>query len=358
MPSSNEKLHDELLEQSVANDRTAEGVALITLALLLALEKKLIAEFISLELTIYQRYRLKKFLEKADRSIKKTYVEIKSTIEKNLLEIAVIEKTAVKNAINTAMDLDISSVSVDKKGVKSLVDDTLIAGLPLGKWLQEEVESTRMAISGAVRHGMAVGESAGQITKRITLTSAARKRNAKTLALTSTAVVTQSARIAAYEEDSDLIGFFYWLSVLDSRTTPQCMALSGLRWTLDKKPIGHKKPWGPPPIHMRCRSTIIPVLKSWDDLPNAKKQSIDAKTRRLIEKDHDFRGMDGQAPATVDYETWLKSKSEIFQKTTLGKSRYEMWKTGDIIIKDLIDNSQRPLTVAQLRDLVDKRNSR
>jgi len=48
---------------------------------------------------------------------------------------------------------------------------------------------------------------------------------------------------------------YRWLSVIDRRTTPRCRALQGQVWIEGEVPAR-------PPIHQRCRSVLVPVLRS------------------------------------------------------------------------------------------------
>jgi hypothetical protein len=99
------------------------------------------------------------------------------------------------------------------------------------------------------------------------------------------------------------------------------MAVAGLAWTLDDyTPVGHDKKWpGPPPLHWRCRCTLIPIVQS-------------------------------AAPATdLRFAQWLQTKSEAEQEAILGPARFALWKQGKLKLDAFTDQDHRPLRLDQLR---------
>lgn len=61
--------------------------------------------------------------------------------------------------------------------------------------------------------------------------------------------------------------------------------------------------------------------------------------------------MDGQVPASLNFETWLKGKSKAFQDEKLGPGRADLWRRGVITLSDLLDQWGNPLSLAQLKSL-------
>ena len=60
--------------------------------------------------------------------------------------------------------------------------------------------------------------------------------------------------------------------------------------------------------------------------------------------------MDGQVAEDLTYEQWLRKKPKAFQIEKLGPTKYELWKEDKISFTDLIDQTGRPLTVAELKE--------
>src|SRR5258705_2057428 len=71
-----------------------------------------------------------------------------------------------------------------------------------------------------------------------------------------------------FRENAATIKGVKWKSIIDDRTTPECVALNGKRWTYpDLKPIGHELEFPDfPPIKYNCRSSVMPGLKTWPQI--------------------------------------------------------------------------------------------
>lgn len=122
-----------------------------------------------------------------------------------------------------------------------------------------------------------------------------------------------------------------------------------------------------------CRSTQIPVTKSWRELagPKAKFKQPDGKTKtaeqllqakvkavgmtpeRAAQVKAEVRAsMDGQVAGKLTFEGWLRGKLDAFQDRVLGPTRAKLWREGKITVPEMTDAANRPLTIAQLEALV------
>ena len=63
------------------------------------------------------------------------------------------------------------------------------------------------------------------------------------------------------------------------------------------------------------------------------------------------QSMDGEVPADMSFDDWLKGKSKTFQDQLLGKGKADLWRNGAITLTDLVDQTGRPLSLAALRKL-------
>lgn len=95
-----------------------------------------------------------------------------------------------------------------------------------------------------------------------------------------------------------------------------------------------------------CRTTLIPIVKSIDEILGTK--GVDKKLAKGISKSTQA-SMDGQVAGTLNYEDWLKTKPEAFQKEVLGQGKFDLWKAGKIGLRDLIDQRGRPVSLKELR---------
>ena len=100
-------------------------------------------------------------------------------------------------------------------------------------------------------------------------------------------------------------------------------------------------PYQRPPLHPNCRSTLRLVTKSWREL-GLDANDIPESTRA---------SMDGQVKDNLNYENWLKSKTTEQQDEVLGKGKAELWRKGIITFRDMLDQSGRPLTLKELKEI-------
>lgn len=96
-----------------------------------------------------------------------------------------------------------------------------------------------------------------------------------------------------------------------------------------------------------CRSTSVPVLKTWRDL-GIDMDEVPETTRASA---------DGQVPAALSFEDWLKKQPTARQDTVLGQGKAELWRSGKISFRDLLDQGGRPLTTEELRAKAKRRGS-
>jgi SPP1 gp7 family putative phage head morphogenesis protein len=123
-------------------------------------------------------------------------------------------------------------------------------------------------------------------------------------------------------------------------------------------------------ISHNCRSTQIAVLRSWEELSGKKLPTIgdEALEKRMGEllkgqgwsdekiskaKARTRASMDGQVADSVDFEGWLRLQPDSRVEAILGPGRKALWETGQVTVAQMTDQTNRPLTLAQLEQLVE-----
>ena len=92
----------------------------------------------------------------------------------------------------------------------------------------------------------------------------------------------------------------------------------------------------------------MPITYSGNSLKRVKGK---AKLKREL-KDltgGEIKEINGAPAKNVTFESFLNKRSVAQQKEILGPGKYKLWKDGDINMRDLIDQTGRPLTLEQLR---------
>lgn len=109
-----------------------------------------------------------------------------------------------------------------------------------------------------------------------------------------------------------------------------CRARDGKVYPLDSGPR--------PPAHPNCRSSTVPVLKSWKEMGINLKEAPEG-TRS---------SMNGQVPADLTYQEWLKNQSADFQDDVLGVTKGKLFRNGGLSLDRFVDRAGKELTLDQL----------
>lgn len=294
----------------------------------------------------------KEFTEYQGKRLDKAIAELKAIVtvnEPNLSDLTTSEATFFRDTmVSVGIDVVLPPVSA----IETIAQNSLIQGATIGNWFSRLTESVRFDIERTIKNGVSLGQTNAQIAKEILGVGdkggqpiAKARRDAMAITRTAVQTVAKDARLASLEANANIIKAVQWVSTLDSRTSEICMARSGKTWSYpDFKPIGHKIPWnGGPPAHWNCRSSFIPITKSFEELTGGKiKDKVEPATRA---------SMDGYVAADLTFDQFLKNKPPEFADKMLGNGRAELWRSGKITLNQLLDQRGNPLTLAQLKRL-------
>jgi len=246
--------------------------------------------------------------------------------------------------------LGIDLSTLDPAQTRAAVAETLVEGTAPSRWWRRQSQSFRRGVMDKVREGMQRGFTNSQIARDLRDTVYPRARNqANALAATSIDAVSNKARVNTFRKNDDVIKGYQQVSTLDSRTSDVCISYSGMAWTLDGEPIDGALPFnGGPPRHFNCRSTLVPVLKSFEEL-GFDEPDFPPMTRASI---------DGQVPGDITFDKFLRGKSKAFQDETLGPARAQLWRDDRITLRELVDMRGNPLTVNELMEKAAKKTAK
>lgn len=352
--TSNEALRDLYMERAIDLLRLEHGTRDKVLVFLAELEKELVAAIAKIDPTgidnvARQRARLQKLLKEVQDTIRGTYRDVSTLMAREIREIVDIEATWTGNAINAATHATFSDAGLTRAALTNLVSDILIDKAPTKEWWSRQAGGVRDRFADEMRAGVAMGESNADLVARVRGKAGKpgfmdiTRRSAESLVRSSVQTAANVGREAMYAENDDLITALAWSATLDTRTSVFCITRDGHQYSNDDehKPKDGGPPWdlGPGRLHRNCRSTSIPILKSFRDL-GIDVDDVPQTTRA---------SMDGQVPAAQNFEAWLKKQSETRQDAVLGVGKADLWRAGKIKFRDLLDQSGRPLTTEELR---------
>jgi hypothetical protein len=219
------------------------------------------------------------------------------------------------------------------------------------KGFLDDIEADRAKIiRRTVADGFVQNKTTDQIVREIRGTRAAGyadglmeapRRHVATVVRTALSHYAAFSQQKVYDANADLIKGYVWVATLDSRTSLECAARDGLEYDTNFKPIGHTLPWGAGPglLHFNCRSRRSAVIKSWRDL------GVDIEEFTPPAR----ASMDGQVPDKVDYQSWLKDQSAARQDEVLGPTRAELFRKGELSLRDMLGAKGQELTLEELK---------
>ena len=198
-----------------------------------------------------------------------------------------------------------------------MVRDAVSMGFFEGKTTQEIVQSIIGTKSQNYKNGI------------LNVTRTSGERMVRT-ALSHTSAV---AKNKVFEDNSDIIPYYEWLSTLDGRTSAICRGLDGKVYKVGKGRL--------PPAHPNCRSTTSPLFA----------EDVRIKGGKLVKNKLGGKraSQDGPVSADLNYNDWLAKQSKAFQVDVLGKSRAELFRKGDIRMDQFVNNRGQALTLDQLK---------
>jgi len=162
---------------------------------------------------------------------------------------------------------------------------------------------------------------AREVSRLVTTRS---RQQAEAVIRTATNHIGATARDEVYRANADILEGERFMATLDSHTTITC---AGLDRTLH--PLGQ----GPrPPLHYRCRSIRVPVVKEEYRLGGLGERA----------------SMDGPVDNQLTYGGFLRQQSKEFQDDVLGPRRAALFRSGKVKINQFTDDAGRVLTLDQL----------
>ena len=325
-------------------------------------------------LTDFQQQRLAAQNDFLSQTFYSQFTTAENSLKEELVDFSALQAQQAINEINTAVRIPLLSVTSSPKFFATLVDKTLIEGLPLftqpnkndiPSYWTKLGEDTQRQVAQEIRKGLLLGETPRELRSRIigkkdkqgnfqggVLNTT--RRNAEAITRTAVHEVTNEARSRMYEENLDVIEGVQSIATLDGRTTLLCRSYDGLKWVLpDYKPKGHDKRYIRPPRHFRCRSVLVPVIAGIEEI-DKKVEEMGLKLEPTIRASNSGPVAASKLNDTGrDMEKWFKNQSVEAQNKMLGVGKAEIWRQGKASLYQMVNQDGEVLTLAQIRQQIE-----
>lgn len=293
----------------------------------------------------------------------------------DLQALAKEEPTLLRGILQTVVPVTLAMVLPPAELLRALVTAEPFKGQTLSKWADTIAAADLRRIEDQIRMGMIAGEGSAEIARRVVGSARLRgtdgvtqitRREAESISRTAVNHISNAARAAFINLNSDLFSEEQFVATLDSRTTPVCRSYDGQRFKVGKGPI--------PPLHFNCRSLRVPVINgdalghrpfkavttqmllrefaeeeglpkvptSRARLPHGSRGAFDTFARRRV------RELTGRVPGKTTYQEWLRTQSVAFQDDVLGPTRGRLFREGGLTLDKFVSRTGDELT---LRDL-------
>jgi len=332
MPSANEKLMDSAifrsLRQKGVEDRIALEVARVMRDEVLPNIARTLDRlpFNSLKGTDFRLIQLRNAIQNG-----MAWDQVTNPLTNAMRDLAVDEAGVTIAQLKSATPIDLAFITPGPDLLIAAVMEQPFNGVLMSEWFAKVGAKAQQDIYEAFRVGMIEGKSIPRMSADLldrnyeAFTTNGIQRavdNAQAVARTAANLVQNRARQTVYRANEDIVKGVEYIATLDDRTTFICMKLHG-----NVYPIGEGER---PPQHWNCRSTTIPVLKSWREL------GIDKDDITKQEQ----ADMDGRVPKPKTFDAWLNTKPERVQNKLLGPVRAQMWREGRVAdVSGFVDNN-------------------
>lgn len=405
MPTGNETYFDAALRHQIGVQRFTTGEVNRLLPLIDRANAELVAKLrkqLGRVPLNRESERLRSLIRVTRNSRRDLIRNVQGDFTNNMRDFSKLEAQFETDLIKEGLPVELDLNRAAPQTLRALVTAQPFSGgadnaRTMNQWFTGLLRSDQNGIVDAIRLGIVQGESVDDMVRRLTGTRARgfsngvlglKRRQAEAVIRTGVNHVSNQAREAVWDANSDIIEALQWVSTLDGRTTPICMARDGKFAPISNKPLSATlskmalhPPLARPPAHPNCRSVMISVFDAegvanqMGDRPMVR----DMRTRRMREKD--FRADThaklgdkkwkalspkqrnaeirrerniwakenvGTVPAKTTYQQWLKKQPVKFQDEVLGKAKGQLFRKGDVPLDKFVDKRGATMTLKQL----------
>lgn len=213
-------------------------------------------------------------------------------------------------SIDKAFDMRMRGLSAEQLAVAS---DGPYFGWRTSEWITWHDTKSAALLDRTMRASFFAGEGAEQLARRLADVAGSTKQDMMVTARTALVSAGNDAAQVLYRNNADVIQRVMVIGTLDSDTCRQCGALDGNTYAVDNTAAL-------PTYHPQCRCFIAPLVN-------------------------------GHQPKRVVWSKWIAKQSAETQNKAMGTGAAELMRSGKIQPSQLVTNTGRMRTVAELREV-------
>jgi SPP1 gp7 family putative phage head morphogenesis protein len=291
-----------------------------------------------------------RFREAVDQELRKTYKSINNSVQKDLTSLVSDQLSFAYQKVEVAMGKIWRT-----ERPKNRISEEIVLKNPLSENGTMEqgwsgiAKNEKIRLEAVIRKGIADGKSVDEIALQVRAGNVHNitRMQSRGLVITAITSVSSQADHAIYKANEKALQGWQYVAVLDARTTPLCAHRDGTIYPIDD--TTHL-----PPAHWHCRSTTVPVFKSWKDIANL--ESVAQVRRRNIENLTNTQKAfyDGNTPLRESYNDWLKRQPQDVQLRHLGDyKKVNMFQSGQLTVDQFTNPEGNTIGIKELRRMTD-----
>ena len=313
--TTDQQIANDLIKRQLDTIRVEIGLENELLSQVEQLKKDITVLIAGVDLTTLTKAQLNELLKRIEKAINDFYAACTEQMQQTINDIGDNEVRYLPRLFISATD--------GNSGIKILSDaqiTSLTAGILLGGLTLKETFAVQEAqLFNAVKRQIRTSAVNGNLPDIATVFKKSGNWIKATVP-TATGAIRNQIIYAFGRINSKVKGWQHY-SIIDERTSAICFSRNHLIWDKDKQPIGHDQIFQLPPLHCRCRSSVLPLT----DLQ---------------------AGFDGMTS-----EKWINSRSLAQLQEQFGKGIGKMLKSGEVTIADIVKNGGlQPMTLTELKE--------
>ena len=265
--------------------------------------------------------------------------ELQAHNYKSLSEFSNSQKVFHKNNLNTEIKKFYRTQKPKTKELLAEITGPRIKGSRTLKGNMKNIGSGELVrIQTKVKGGLAKGLTQNEIIADVMKTTKITEHQARTLTRTSITTTQTDAMNQVMEANAEVLEGYMFTAILDGKTSPICTFHNGKVYNVDDKSYQ-------PPLHWNCRSTMVPVVKSKEDLQQIKSKNIKSRNLNNINPSE----LTGQPSKIKDYTSWLRRQSTDVQIKQLGGERQaSLFQRGRLKASEFVSPMGKALSIRGL----------
>ena len=359
MSTLNERVEEALTRHDVEIIRYEAGLVKDAVGDLSMLQAEIVRELKGAEPKT--RRQLDNLLSRLNVAIDTTYAAFAASHVKALTSFAMVEQNAVAGIVSKTTRVPLLPKKFGQGLALEIVETSRSPNTSQGATVAERWARQGQGLKTNISDGLGYavdndktlddmlrivrGNRALQFRDGVVFKS---KKGAETVIRTAQATTTNATRQALYERNSDTVAGQQAVAVLDNRTTILCRSRNGYAWRMNGRPFrGTPMSFpGSPPWHWNCRTSLMPIFNSLEDLQSV----VDPQLNAELEAFGDRFPIDGKPAPTPSFAKTFNTLSEKEQRQILGRGRLELYQDKKITLNDLLNQQGRELTLTELKN--------